>query len=185
MKLNLGCGFRKLPGFLNVDKAPACHPDVLFDVELPAWPWKDSSVDEVLFNHSLEHMGATPVCFLGIIRELYRVCSPQARIVINVPHPRHDNFINDPTHVRAITPGMLSLFDLRKNEEWLDGGFANTPLAVYVGVDFVVETATVILTPEYDRKFVRGEITNESLQPLLAERNNVATEYRIVLRARK
>jgi hypothetical protein len=185
MKLNLGCGHRKVAGFVNVDKAPACDPDVVFDVEQLNWPWEPCSADEVLFNHSLEHMGAVTSVFLGIMRELYRVCAASARVSINAPHPRHDNFINDPTHVRVITPGMLSLFDLQKNREWIAGGFANTPLAVYTGVNFTIESCTVILTPEYDQKFLRGEINNESLQALMAERNNVAMEYRIVLRALK
>ena len=45
--------------------------------------------------------------FLGMMKELYRICRDGAEIEINVPHPRHDNFIGDPTHVRIITPDTL------------------------------------------------------------------------------
>jgi hypothetical protein len=29
MKLNIGCGFNKHDGFVNVDQFPECEPDVL------------------------------------------------------------------------------------------------------------------------------------------------------------
>jgi predicted SAM-dependent methyltransferase len=106
MKLNMGCGQHKLPDYINVDTASECSPDVLFDLEQHPWPWESDSVDAVLFNHSLEHLGAEVGAFKTIMRELYRICRDGATVQINVPHPRHDDFIADPTHVRAITPGI-------------------------------------------------------------------------------
>jgi hypothetical protein len=185
MKLNLGCGFNSIDGFVNVDKSPTCNPDVIFDAETQSWPWESNSVEEVLFNHSLEHMGASANIFLGMVRELYRVCMPNGRVRINVPHPRHDNFINDPTHVRTITPELLTLFDLEKNKQCIENHFANTPLAMYIGVDFALESSVVVLVPAYDQRFASGELSDETIRTLLAERNNIATEYRIVMRARK
>jgi len=185
MKLNLGCGFNSIAGFLNADKSPACKPDLVFDTETQPWPWDSSSIEEVVFNHSLEHMGASSATFLGMIGELYRVCMAGARVHIIVPHPRHDNFINDPTHVRVITPNLLCLFDLQKNKQWIQGRFANSPLAVYLGVDFALESSLVVLTPFYEEKLACGELSNETITAFLAERNNVATEYKIVLTVRK
>jgi hypothetical protein len=51
------------------------------------------------------------------MREIYRVCRHDAVVHVVVPHPRHDDFINDPTHVRPITPEVLSLFDRSTNLE--------------------------------------------------------------------
>jgi len=185
MKVNIGCGFNRMAGFVNVDKSAACSPDFVFDADTLPWPWEDDAIEEVLFNHSLEHMGASVNTFLGIVRELYRVCMPNGRVRINVPHSRHDNFINDPTHVRVITPEMLCLFDLAQNKQWIAGSFANSPLAVYLGVDFALANSVAVLTPEYEQKVARGELSHEAIKILLAERNNIAMEYRMVLNARK
>jgi hypothetical protein len=184
-KLNLGCGFNPIPGFLNVDKSPACHPELVFDVDKQPWPWETNSIHEVLFFHSLEHMGASTDVFLAMICELYRVCAPNARVRIVAPHPRHDHFINDPTHVRAITPVLFSLFDRQRNLQWIEGHLANTPLAIFLGVDFVVESSEVILVPHYHDKVVSGELSDEAVRTLLLERNNIATEYDFILLVRK
>src|SRR5687767_8310331 len=110
MKLNLGCGQNKLQGYVNTDREPAVKPDVLMDLEKFPWPFEDDSVDEVVAFHVLEHVGATSEMFVRIMQELYRVCRAGAEVRIAVPHPRHDNFFDDPTHVRAITPMTLELF---------------------------------------------------------------------------
>jgi len=58
----------------------------------------------------MEHVGQTPDMFNSIIRKLYRICKNQAIMDITVPHPRHDDFLADPTHVRPIT--VLELFSI-------------------------------------------------------------------------
>jgi hypothetical protein len=179
LRLNIGCGHNHLPGFVNVDKSPACNPDVVFNAETQPWPWESDSAAEVVFQHSLEHMGADAGVFLGLMCELYRICGPGALVRITVPHPRHDTFINDPTHVRIVTPNLLCLFDREKNKQCIASGFANTPLAIYVGVDFVLESYNIVLAPRYHEKFIQGELSEEALQMLVAERNNVAVEYRM------
>mgnify|MGYP007000079929 len=76
----------------------------------------------------LEHIGQDPEIFNNILSELYRICKSEALITIAVPHPRHDDFIADPTHVRPITVLGLSLYDREQNEIWQSQGAANTPL---------------------------------------------------------
>ena len=182
-KLNLGCGQNRLPGFVNVDKHGA--PDVRHDLETFPWPWPDNAVDEVMLNHVLEHLGADAGVFIGIMKELYRVCRPEAIVRINVPHPRHDHFIGDPTHVRAVTPAMLSLFSKRNCRAWAESRAANSPLALYHDVNFEIADATVILEQRYLDAVRTGAMTEEEVHQALRERNNIATEYRIVLRVVK
>ncbi len=183
IKLNLGCGDKLLPGFVNVDKFG--NPDVRWDLEILPWPWLDDSVEEVVMNHVLEHLGATPDVFIGIIRELYRVCRDGTKVQINVPHPRHDYFLDDPTHVRPITPKVLSLFSKKLNLKWQSQGLANTPLALYHEVDFEIEECTYVLEEEYARKLSKSNLRQEELERLMRTCNNVAAEIHIRMRVVK
>ena len=136
LKLNLGSGDKRIDGFVNVDHSPECKPDILLDLEATPWDFRDDSVTHVVLHHVLEHLGRTPEAFLAIMQELYRVCRDEAVIEITVPHPFHDNFISDPTHVRPITAMTLALFDREENLRWRAAGSANSPLALQCGVDF-------------------------------------------------
>ena len=183
LKLNLGCGARKFEGFVNVDKYG--EPDVRHDLETFPWPWTDSSVDEVRLIHVLEHLGRDPEVFIGIMKELYRICAPNALVRIAVPHPRHDNFIGDPTHVRVITPEVLSLFSKRLNLAWQKMGASNTPLALYHGIDFEIVEKRIVLEKRYHEGLESGAYTALQIDEFLRERNNVAREMRFTLRAVK
>src|SRR3546814_16823759 len=57
LKLNIGCGFNKLDGYLNVDGFSDCAPDMLWDLESTPWPFDEDAVDEIYANHVLEHPG--------------------------------------------------------------------------------------------------------------------------------
>jgi ubiquinone/menaquinone biosynthesis C-methylase UbiE len=185
MKLNMGCGHNKMVGYFNVDLSPECQPDVVCDLEVLPWIWADNSVEVVRFNHSLEHLGQDSKVFLGMMKELYRICKNGAKIEINVPHPRHDNFLGDPTHVRVITPQLLCLFDRQLNDEWKRIRAANTPFAHYLGVDFVITNAETILAEPYSELFQSGKISVSEIETMERERNNIASEYRIEMVARK
>lgn len=54
VKLNLGCGPTKLPGFINIDSVEAFKPDLLHDISQPL-PYPDLSVDEIIADGILEH----------------------------------------------------------------------------------------------------------------------------------
>ena len=136
MKLNLGCGNKILDGYLNVDKFDYYNVDKVHDLEKFPYPFDNDTVDEILLSHVLEHIGQDPNIFNEILKEFYRVCKNQAVIDIAVPHPRHDDFISDPTHVRPITLLGLSLYDKSLNEEWAKSGAANTPLGLIHKVNF-------------------------------------------------
>lgn len=185
MKLNLGCGMNHMPGYINVDCFAEAKPDIVCNLERERWPWADSSVQEVQFIHSLEHMGATTETFFHIIKELYRVCAPGAVVTIHVPHPRHDGFISDPTHVRIITPYIFGLFNKKRNREWQEQGISNTPLGLYLDVDFEMVSGVQVLDPLYGQLKEGGHLSEEELNFAIREKNNVVLEYHITLHVLK
>ena len=175
----------KRDGFVNVDNAPACAPQQIVDLEEFPWPWPDDSVDEVLLKHVLEHLGRDSRDYLRIIQELWRVCRNGASLTITVPHPRHDHFLNDPTHVRAITPQGLELFSQKRNREWQEKGNPNSPLGQMLGVDFELVSVNMVPDEPWRGRLQQGEISSADLAEAMRQFNNVIVETTTVLRAIK
>lgn len=185
LKLNLGCGRRKREGFLNVDSQAGCQPDLVLDLEKTPWPWPDNSVDEIQLIHVLEHLGQAPAVYLGVMKELWRVCCDGARVRIMVPHPRSDDFLNDPTHVRPITEAGLEMFSQRINAIWESLGAANTPLGHYLGIDFEIESSTMDLKPRWLEKLTLGEVNEAEIRRAGEAEFNVFSQLTVVLQVIK
>ena len=183
MKLNLGCGHERLDGYLNVDRVG--EPPFVWDLEAFPWPWSDSSADEVRLHHVLEHLGATPPVYLRIIQELYRVCRDGARIVITVPHPLHDDYLIDPTHVRPILAESFQLFSKRKCREWVERGVSNSTLALWLDVDLEIEKVAQTLDPAWLAQLTAGKMKAEELSVMARQVHNVIKETLIELRVVK
>lgn len=147
MKLNLGCGPRPIEGYLNIDTVADFAPDRVMDLEITPWDLPDDCAEEVLLNHVLEHLGASTASFLAVMQELYRVCADGARLSINVPHPLHEHFRTDPSHVRRITPQTLSMFSRAECEQAAAAASPMTPWARILGVDFELERVEYISDP--------------------------------------
>ena len=179
MKLNLGSGSKILEGYTNVDKYDYYKPDIVHDLEIFPYPFKDNSVDEILLSHVLEHIGQSPEIFLGIVKEFYRICRNNSLIKIIVPHPRHDDFIADPTHVRPITILGLELFDKDINIEWEKNKAANTPLALIHGVNFKIKNVTYSLDPNYMKKYKDKNINKQEVDEDALRLNNVVKQIEI------
>jgi hypothetical protein len=183
MKLNLGCGHERLAGYLNVDKFG--DPELICDLEVFPWPWETSSAAEVRLHHVLEHLGQRSETYLRLIQELYRVCAPGALVHITVPHPRHDDFLIDPTHVRPILAESFQLFSRRRCLDWKARGISNTPLALYLAVDFEVERVAQTLDPLWQAQLQAGTMKAEELTHMSQQVNNVIKQTDIVLRVVK
>jgi len=185
MKLNLGCGSKIYEGYVNVDKFDIYNVDIQHDLEKTPYPFKDNSVEEIILSHVLEHLGQDPEVFINIIKEFYRICKNQALIKIDVPHPRHESFLSDPTHVRPITALGLALFDRDLNEKWEKSGAANTPLALIHKVNFKIESVNFVIEDEIIKKYNEGDLDKDKLDFMVKHYNNVVASLNIKWRVVK
>jgi len=183
LRLNLGCGHQKLAGYLNVDRFG--DPDFHWDLEQLPWPWADNSISEIRLIHVLEHLGQVPEIYWGIIQEMYRICQPETLIYIVVPHPRHENFINDPTHVRAITPAGLRLFDQQANREWIQKGLPFSTLGLHLGVDLEVVGTYYKPSTFWFQRYPEGAIDQARFIQESLFFNNIIEEIQISLKVIK
>lgn len=83
IKLNLGCGLDKRPGFINLDVVEDVEPDVLHDLSEPL-PFKNATVDEVLAQDILEHFTFEEVD--KVLAEISRVLRIGGKLTIRVPN---------------------------------------------------------------------------------------------------
>jgi len=183
IKLNLGCGQNLLPDYVNVDKFG--EPNIRHDLEKFPWPWHDNSVKEIVLNHCLEHLGATTSVYLKIFQEMYRICISGARIHIVVPHPRHDDFVSDPTHVRIVTPNGLRLFSKKLNRKKARKECSNSPLGIFLDVDFELVAYKFTLDADWQKKVDEGLCSESDLFQAIKKYNNVVKEIQMALRVVK
>ncbi len=130
-------------------------------------------------------MGATTNGFLAIIKELWRVCRGGAEVTIVVPHPRHDDFLADPTHVRPILDDTLKMFDQGWNLETRRQGSSNSPLGLMLGVDFQVFRIEQHLEEPWRGQLERGELTEGDIRTAALRHNNVIKQTLVKWRAIK
>jgi hypothetical protein len=130
-------------------------------------------------HHVLEHLPDT----CSVMKELYRVCDGGALIHIAVPHPRHDDFISDPTHCSPITSSMMQLFSRKACEK--NHGFSNTPLALICGVDFDLIKNSYVVETRWMDKVNKGQISKDDLMDAVSSLNNVVKQIEMTLKVIK
>lgn len=135
LKVNLGAGYKRFAGFVNVDDDILTNPEYVVDLEHDKLPFEDNSVEEMICHHILEHIGEG---YIPLLQEIYRVCTNGAIIDICVPHHTHEVFLNDPTHKRPITVEGMRLFSKKYNTENIRKHGSSSGLGLKFNVDFEI-----------------------------------------------
>lgn len=194
MKLNLGSGFKRFDGFVNVDDDPLVNPDYIVnldDVNIRL-PFEDNSVEEIKAHHILEHIGDG---FIPLMKEMHRVCKHGAIVDIIVPHHQHDVFYGDPTHKRPITVNVMNMFSKKFCKHHMETIGSSSGMAYKYDIDFDViwydfeyDQFYLPLLQSIDQKQKNGTLTEEeafTFTRLMREATNVAMNTLIKLAAVK
>lgn len=81
VRLSVGCGGRRLPGYTGVDVVPRPAADIVAPAD--NIPLPDNSVDEIMAIHVVEHVYVWQVP--DLLREWHRLLRPGGLLVLEMP----------------------------------------------------------------------------------------------------
>ncbi|PKM82244.1 MAG: hypothetical protein CVU89_06265 [Firmicutes bacterium HGW-Firmicutes-14] len=114
VRVDLGCGPAKRPGFIGVDRFPQLDVDKIGNLN-EKLPFEDNSVDLVYASHSLEHVKD----LMNTMKEIYRICKHGTQICILAPYYEQKlNFAN---------PYHIQVFNEHTPRFWTDYPYTNIP----------------------------------------------------------
>jgi hypothetical protein len=123
VRLNLGCGDKLLPGFVNVDVAPSRgghSPDILCDVRaLKAFA--NDYADEILAVHLIEHINRWEV--IQVLIRWREVLKPGGKLILETPNliSACEALLADPINAaRPGKSGQMSMWPLYGDPSWKD-----------------------------------------------------------------
>jgi SAM-dependent methyltransferase len=110
VKLDIGCGQNKNPGFIGIDYEAYPGVDIVHDVELFPWPLPDACADIAVTSHLLEHLNphsgdARIVPLIQLLTEKHLITPEEITEYIGElnPGPRFLRFMNEVW--RVLKPG--------------------------------------------------------------------------------
>ena len=92
--LDVGCGIRKYPGAIGIDRNPASKADLICDLDRFPYPFRDRSFDQLRAIHVIEHVADV----IKTMEEFHRLVRPGGRVYLETPHYSDFSSFCDPTH---------------------------------------------------------------------------------------
>jgi SAM-dependent methyltransferase len=140
---------------VNLDMNPRVEPDLVCELGKDRIDLPDDSVDLVIANHVLEHIGRQGEvdAWLFFWAELYRVMKPDARVQFECPYFSSLWAWADPTHVRAISE-MTFLY---LNQDAYRGNRNGGAMPDYRPVCDFVNPEPLQLVPDHTNAWVRAQ----------------------------
>src|SRR5260221_6992032 len=92
--LDVGCGVRKSPRAIGIDRIAGTAADVLVDLDHFPYPFRDSSFDAVRAIHVIEHVSDV----IRTMEEFHRLLRNGGTVFIVTPHYTDFSSFCDPTH---------------------------------------------------------------------------------------
>jgi predicted SAM-dependent methyltransferase len=80
--INLGCGYRPMKGWVNVDRARGPQVQIVWDLT-EGLPFPDSTCAAIFSEHVIEHISRTQA--IQLLKECYRVLKPGGVLRVSTP----------------------------------------------------------------------------------------------------
>lgn len=109
VKLDLGAGAHKTPGYLGIDLVPLEGVDIVYDLTKFPWPCEDESIDRIITRHTLEHFSWQDV--IKIMNECHRILKKEREMEIIVPLFPSETAVDDPDHKTMFTTETFGRFE--------------------------------------------------------------------------
>jgi len=111
IRLDLGCGANKQPGFVGMDIRDVEGVDIVHDIEDIPWPLPDGSCMAIMASHLVEHINPAKFGMIRFMDECWRVLRTNGQLAIAMPHGRSPGMLQDPTHINFCNETTWAYFD--------------------------------------------------------------------------
>lgn len=111
IRLDIGCGRNKTPGWVGMDFQELEGVDIVHDWNDMPWPLPDESCLQILASHVVEHVNPANGHFLRWMDECWRLLKPNGSLAIIVPYATSHGMFQDPTHCNFCNETTWAYFD--------------------------------------------------------------------------
>ena len=151
MKLNIGSGEKKLPGFINVDKYPSQKGDLKGDLDKKI-NLASGCADEIMLDNVIEHVDSIP----NTMKEIRRLLKKNGVVHIYTPHFTSHSSWRDPTHKHHLSYFSFDMFTKDRNAHYLGGklfALEKKKLSFGGGLSIIGRLIFKISPEMYEKKF--------------------------------
>lgn len=111
IKLDLGCGANKQPGFVGLDSRALPGVDIVHDFETFPWPLPDRCASLIVASHVVEHVDPHGGVFMRFMDEAWRILKYGGQFMIATPYAGSFGYFQDPTHCNPCNEATWAYFD--------------------------------------------------------------------------
>lgn len=156
--LDVGCGLNKYPNAIGLDYNPGTAADVIHDLDVFPYPFRNDEFDGIICHHVIEHIPDV----MAFVSELHRITKPGGLIKIVTPHYTNPGWPADPTHRNHLNSYSFQYFVQEHSSFPFYTNLKLRPIRTYVtlanlwralGLEFIVNLDQRWPALRFSRKF--------------------------------
>lgn len=109
IRLDIGAGFNKQPGFVGLDMRDVKGIDIVHNAEIVPYPLPADSCHTLMASHLIEHL--CPKNMINIFNEWWRILKVGGQAWVTCPYGKSFGYMQDPTHCNMLNEATMFYFD--------------------------------------------------------------------------